>query len=160
VIANRVLHPDLYFRLSVVTIALPPLRERGDDILLLIHHFAAKYAQEFGKPTLQFSDELLHVLRDCYKWPGNVRELENVVHSLFVMAEGQRLDVTDLPALMRFAAPRSLDLTRTLAAVESEYIHNVLASVGGNKSKAARILGIDRKTLRDKLQGPEREPEA
>jgi len=146
---------DLYFRLNVVSIALPPLRERGDDVLLLVHHFAEKFAQELGKPTPHFTDEALHVLRDGYPWPGNVRELENVIHSLIVMTDGQRIDVADLPAVMRFSAPRTPDLTRTLAEVEAAYIRSVLASAHGNKSKAAKILGIDRKTLREKLKGLE-----
>jgi DNA-binding NtrC family response regulator len=143
---------DLYFRLNVITIELPALRERGHDVLLLIHHFAGKYAKESGRPAPRFTDEALHVLEDGYHWPGNVRELENVVHRLIVMTEGDRIDVPDLPAPLRFSASRELDLTRPLAEVEAEYIRNVLASVGGNKTKAAEVLQIDRKTLREKLR--------
>ena len=141
---------DLYFRLNVISIAIPPLRERGDDILLLINYFAKKYAKEFGKPAPHFSDKALQVLRN-YHWPGNVRELENVVQRLIVMNEDDIIDVADLPSLMRFSALREAGVDRTLAEVEAEYIRNVLASVNGNKSKAARVLGIDRKTLREKL---------
>ena len=147
---------DLYFRLNVINIPIPPLRERGDDILLLAHHFATKYADEFGKPTPKFSDNALQVLRN-YHWPGNVRELENVVQRLVVMTDGDIIEVSDLPSLMRFTALRETGLNRTLVEVEAEYIRNVLASVNGNKTKAAEILGIDRKTLREKLkkiQGP------
>ena len=151
---------DLYFRLNVVTIALPPLRQRGDDILLLIHHFAGKFAKEVGKPPLRLSEETVRILTDAYHWPGNVRELENVIHSLVVMADSDTIEVSDLPALMRFSVPSRPDLTRPLAEVEAEYVRNVLASVAGNKTKAAQVLGIDRKTLREKLQGTGKRPEA
>ncbi len=143
---------DLYFRLNVITIELPPLRDRGDDILLLVHHFARKYAQESGRPTPGFSEEALRVLKGDYRWPGNVRELENVVQRLTVMMDGNLVEVPDLPEPLRFSAGRGPDLTRPLADVEAEYIRNVLASVGGNKTKAAEILQIDRKTLREKLK--------
>ncbi len=142
---------DLFFRLNVLTIVMPPLRERGDDILLLAHHFANRFAEEFGKPAPRFSDNALQVLRN-YHWPGNVRELENVVQRLVVMTDDDLIEVSDLPSLMRFSALRETGLNRTLAEVESEYIRNVLASVNGNKTKAAEILDIDRKTLREKLK--------
>jgi len=150
-VRKGVFREDLFFRLNVLTIAMPPLRERGDDILLLAHHFVTRFAKEFGKPTLRFSDNALQVLRN-YHWPGNVRELENVVQRLVVMTDGDVIEVSDLPSLMRFSALRETGLNRTLAEVEAQYIRNVLVSVNGNKTKAAQILGIDRKTLREKLQ--------
>ncbi|MGB7061754.1 MAG: sigma-54 dependent transcriptional regulator [Candidatus Zixiibacteriota bacterium] len=150
-VGKGVFREDLFFRLHVLTVAMPPLRERGDDILLLAHHFAAKFAEEFGKSTLRFSDNALQVLRN-YHWPGNVRELENVVQRLVVMTDSDLIEVSDLPSLMRFSALRETGLDRTLAEVEAEYIRNVLASVKGNKTKAAEILQIDRKTLREKLK--------
>jgi two-component system response regulator HydG len=150
---------DLFFRLNVITIELPPLRERGDDILLLVHHFAAKYSKEFGRPAPCFSDKALKALRDYHAWPGNVRELENTIYRLVVMTEGETIDVPDLPPVMRFSALREPGLNRTLAEVEAEYIRNVLASVGGNKTTAAKVLGIDRKTLREKLHLFEPPPE-
>jgi len=150
-VRKGVFREDLFFRLHVLTIAMPPLRERGDDILLLAHHFATQFAEEFGKPTLRFSDNALQVLRN-YHWPGNVRELENVVQRLVVMTDGEIIEVSDLPSLMRFSALRETGLNRTLAEVEAEYVRNVLASVNGNKTKAAEILDIDRKTLREKLK--------
>ena len=149
---------DLYYRLNVVSIALPPLRERGDDVLLLIRHFAAKFSKELGRPVPYFTDESLHALKNGYHWPGNVRELENVVQSLMVMVESDTINVSDLPAMMRFSPPRQHDVNRTLAQVETEHVRHVLASVDGNKTKAARILGIDRKTLREKLKGLEDSP--
>jgi DNA-binding NtrC family response regulator len=141
---------DLYFRLNVITIDIPPLRERGDDILLLVNHFSSKFAEECGKPTPRFTDKALKVLMN-YNWPGNVRELENVIQRLIIMAEGDLIEVPDLPSLMRFSALYETSFNRTLVEVEAEYIRNVLASVNGNKTRAAEILGIDRKTLRKKL---------
>jgi len=148
---------DLFYRLNVVTIIIPPLRERGDDILLLAHHFLTKFAAELDKPPPRFSDEALQNLRS-YNWPGNVRELENVIQRVVVMTDGDLIAVPDLPSLMRFSALRKTGFTRTLAEVEGEYISNVLASVEGNKTRAAEILGIDRKTLREKLKRAERSP--
>ena len=142
---------DLFYRLNVITILMPPLRDRDDDILLLARHFSVKFADEAGKPAPRFSDEALQSLRS-YEWPGNVRELENVVQRLVVMTDGDIIEVPDLPCLMRFTALRKTGFTRTLAEVEAEYIGNVLESVDGNKTRAAEILGIDRKTLRQKIK--------
>jgi two-component system response regulator HydG len=142
---------DLFFRLNIIAIAVPPLRDRGDDILLLIYHFAEKFAKEFGKPTPQFSDKALRALKS-HDWPGNVRELENIVHRVVLMTDSKVVEVSDLPSLMRFSAARGHSLNRTLAEVEAEHIRRVLASKGGNKTAAAATLGIDRKTLREKLK--------
>lgn len=142
---------DLFFRLNVLSIAIPPLRERGDDIVLLINHFSAKFAKEFSKPIPRFTEKVLRAFK-TYDWPGNVRELENVIQRLLIMTDSDTIDVPDLPSLMRFSAQRVAGLNRSLAEVEAEYIRNVLASVNGNKTKAAQILGIDRKTLREKIQ--------
>ncbi|MFB3885209.1 MAG: sigma-54-dependent transcriptional regulator [Thermodesulfobacteriota bacterium] len=142
---------DLFFRINVLTIEIPPLRARGDDILLLTQYFTKKFADELGKRTPRFTDRALQVLKN-YHWPGNVRELENVIQRLVVMTDGDLIEVPDLPPLMRFSALRETGLNRTLAEVEAEYVRNVLASVEGNKTRAAKILGIDRKTLREKLK--------
>ncbi len=150
-VKNEVFREDLFYRLNVLTIDIPPLRQREDDILLLTLHFATKFAKEWGKLVPRFSDQALQVLKNYY-WPGNVRELENVIQRLVVMTEGDIIDVTDLPSFMRFSALREAGLNRTLAEVETEYILNVLASVTGNKTRAAEILGLDRKTLREKLK--------
>jgi DNA-binding NtrC family response regulator len=150
-VKNNLFREDLFYRVNVVTINMPPLRERGGDILLLVHHFANKFAAELRRTPPHFSDEALRNLRN-YNWPGNVRELENVIQRLIVMADGDYIDVTDLPELCRFSALSRTGFTRTLAEVEGEYISNVLASVGGNKTRAAEILSIDRKTLREKLK--------
>ncbi len=155
-VRKEVFREDLYYRLNVITIDLPPLRERGDDILLLTRHFARKFAEESGKPAPAFSDRALDVLKN-YRWPGNVRELENVVQRLVVMTEENTVDAPHLPSLMRFTALRQTRLDRTLEEVEAEHIRDVLAHVGGNKSRAAEILGIDRKTLRAKLKRVEQQ---
>jgi DNA-binding NtrC family response regulator len=148
---------DLYYRLNVIEIAIPPLQDRGDDILLLAKHFARKYSAEAEKPEPRFTDKALEMLRN-YAWPGNVRELENVVHSVVVMTDSDLIDGPDLPALMRYAGVRETGLQRTLAEVEAEHIRNVLASVSGNKTRAAEVLGIDRKTLREKMKRLEADP--
>ena len=150
-VKKGVFREDLYYRLNVVSISMPPLRERGDDILILARNFATKFAKEFEKPEPRFSDNALQVLSNYY-WPGNVRELENVIQRLVVMNEGSLIEVSDLPSLMRFSSLRGTGFHRTLAEVDTEYIRNVFASVDGNKTQAAKILGIDRKTLRDKLK--------
>jgi two-component system response regulator HydG len=150
-IKKELFREDLYFRLNVIAIDLPPLRDRGEDVLLLIRHFAGRFAEELGKQVPSFSDHALQVLLR-YRWPGNVRELENVVQRLVVMADGDSIDVPDLPSLMRFSALAKGAFDRPLAEVEAEYIRNVLAGVDGNRTRAAEILGIDRKTLREKLK--------
>lgn len=150
-VKKGVFRDDLFYRLNVITIELPPLRERGDDVLLVANHFAHKFAGEAGKTVPQFSDHVLQIFKS-YDWPGNVRELQNIVQRLVIMTESSLIDVPDLPALMRFTAPREHGRLRTLADVEAEHIRFVLDSVNGNKTRAAEILGIDRKTLREKLQ--------
>jgi len=142
---------DLFYRLNVIPIAIPPLRERENDIVLLANHFVKKYAEKSGRSPICFSDEALQRLRN-YNWPGNVRELENVVQRLVVMSDGELIEVSDLPELMHFSALRKTGFKKSLSEVEAEYIRNVLASVGGNKTRAAKILGIDRKTLREKIR--------
>ncbi|MFC1482407.1 sigma-54-dependent transcriptional regulator, partial [Myxococcota bacterium] len=149
---------DLYFRLDVINIALPPLRKRNADVLLLASHFTKKFAMELGRKPPMFSDEALKSLAR-YSWPGNVRELENLVHRCLVMVDGDVIDVADLPQPMRFAVPYAIGTDRTLAEVELEHIRNVLASVAGNKTRAAKVLGISRKTLREKLKISEDAPQ-
>jgi len=142
---------DLFYRLHVVTIDIPPLRERVEDIVRVAGYFAARFAAEMGKPTPRFSDEALRVLRRYY-WPGNVRELQNVIQRLVVMTDNDVIDVPELPSLMRFSALQSPAFNLTLAEMEAEYIRNVLANMNGNITQAAKVLGIDRKTLRAKLK--------
>ena len=150
-VKSRAFREDLFYRLNVITIPIPPLRERADDVLLLAQHFAGKLAGELGKPVPRFSDEVLRVFRN-HHWPGNVRELENVIQRLVVMVEDDVVEIPDLPCIMRFASAGDSRVSRRLAEVEMEHICNVLTSVQGNKTRAAEVLGIDRKTLRDKLK--------
>jgi two-component system response regulator HydG len=148
---------DLFFRLNVIHVVMPPLRERNDDVLLLARHFGVQYAEELGRPIPSFADETLKVLKS-YHWPGNVRELKNLMQRLIVMTDSEVIEVPDLPTLMRFSAGREVGANRTLAEVEAEHIRNVLVNAGGNKTRAASILGIDRKTLREKLKQYETTP--
>jgi two-component system response regulator HydG len=142
---------DLFFRISVITMDVPPLRERGDDVLLLARFFVQKFSRESDRPVPRFSDQVLQIFKS-YSWPGNVRELENLIQRVVVMTDGDIIDTPDLPANMRFTIPHGEGLHRTLVEVETEHIRNVLDSVDGNKTRAAEILGIDRKTLREKLK--------
>jgi DNA-binding NtrC family response regulator len=150
-VERNVFREDLYFRINVITIEMPPLRERENDILLLAKHFARKFAADLNKPEPQFTDDALRVLKNYY-WPGNVRELENVIQRMVVMGEEKIIEVVDLPSLMRFSALRGTGLNRTLAEMEAEHIRNVLSNVDHNISRAAHILAIDRKTLREKMK--------
>jgi DNA-binding NtrC family response regulator len=137
---------------NVINISIPPLRERGDDILLLVNYFSRKFAEAADKPLPTFSDNALEILRN-YNWPGNVRELENVIQRIVVMTDGNVINVSDMPELLRFTTLGRDQFTGTLAEVEKAYMQKVLANVNNNKTKAAEILGIDRKTLREKLKG-------
>lgn len=142
---------DLFYRVHVITLNMPPLRERSDDALLLTQHFVQKFSHEVGRTIPTLTNEALRVLRN-YSWHGNVRELENLINTLMVMVDDEQIDVPDLPAYMRFTVHRDAGLNRSLAEVEAEHIRNVLASVGWNKTQAAEILRIDRKTLREKMK--------
>lgn len=142
---------DLYYRLNVISIELPPLRERGDDILLLIDFFLAKYVRELNKGAMRFTPRAIKVLKG-YGWPGNVRELQNLIHRLVIMADDDSIDTPDLPESFRYSATRSKGLDRKLEEVEREYVMDVLAANKNNISQAAISLGIDRKTLRDKIK--------
>jgi DNA-binding NtrC family response regulator len=150
-IKRKLFREDLYYRIDVIDIPLPPLRERCEDVPLLIQHFTAQLCGEMGVESLSFSNRAMNAMV-AYSWPGNVRELENLIQKLIVTVVKNSVDIVDLPRTMRFSIARQAGLNRSLAAVENEYIQNVLASVGGNKTQAAKILKIDRKTLREKLK--------
>lgn len=142
---------DLYYRLNIISIELPPLRERGNDIFLLLNFFLAKYVRELKKKPMKFSNKALNALKG-YAWPGNVRELQNLIHRLVIMADDVLVDVADLPETFRYSAARTKGLERRLEDVERDYILDVLAANDHNLSRTARKLGIDRKTLRDKIK--------
>jgi len=129
---------------------LPPLRDRGEDVIILARHFARHYAAALSRPSPDLTDAVLDIFRS-YPWPGNVRELRGIVRDL-VAADLTIVAVPDLPPRMRFSAFRDAGWNRSLAEVESEHVRRVLAAVEGNKTRAAEILGIDRKTLGSKLR--------
>lgn len=147
---------DLYYRLRVIDIDLPPLRGRKEDIPLLVRHFLNTFNKELKKKVTHVSTEAMRILMD-YSWPGNVRELENVVQRAVTLCHGETVVPDDFPALMTRTNGRSFldrgpEKGRTLEELETEYIREILAEVGGNRSRAAEILGIDRKTLYRKLK--------
>jgi two-component system NtrC family response regulator len=144
---------DLFYRLSVVTIELPPLRERRDDIPLLLQHFLKKHSARYQLPTPSLAEDALDVLTR-YEWPGNVRELENAIESLVVLGKSDVIRSEDLPAHIRNARSRvsaiSLQLPDegiSLEEVEKEIIVQALEKHQGNQTRAARYLDISRKTL-------------
>ena len=142
---------DLFYRLAVLDISIPPLNLRGDDVLLLANYFIKKFSEEMNRPAPSFSDNALQGLK-TYAWPGNVRELENLMQKLAVLIEGDFIDISDLPPGMRFRLRETKEANRSLSQVETEHILRVLASVDDNRTRAASILGIDRKTLREKIK--------
>jgi DNA-binding NtrC family response regulator len=150
-VEEKTFREDLYYRINVVDIFVPPLVERGDDLLALVNYFLTKFSKEMHRTPPHFSDKALQALRG-YNWPGNVRELENLIQRLVVIVDHDLIEITDLPSSMRFSLPKEGGINRSLAEVEREHILNVLAMVRNNKSRAAEILGINRKTLREKLK--------
>jgi DNA-binding NtrC family response regulator len=147
---------DLYYRLNVVPIEIPPLRERKEDIPYLAHHFVEKLGAEMGGSVTGVTDAAIDKLMQ-YSWPGNVRELENVIERSIVMALGQKLDANDIRLDMNLR-PRHvvggepvLPEGMSLDSFEQELIKNTLKKADGNKSQAARMLGITRNALRYRL---------
>jgi len=167
---------DLYYRLNVLTVTLPPLRERLEDLPALVHLFLGRYGRRFGKDVRGVNDDVLDALR-AYPWPGNVRELENVVERAVALAERPRLTLSDLP---RELAPRrvepaaeaedaesasstgaatALDYQAAKGRFEKAYLQELLVRAGGNISEAARLSGIQRQNLYLKLQRYDLDPE-
>ncbi len=147
---------DLLYRLDVIRLDVPPLRERGNDILMLAQNHLVACAARFDREVSGFDPAAARRLMEA-PWPGNVRELQNCVERAVVLAEHDHVLVEDLDLRSRGKTPQPRPETphpthHTLAQVEVAYIRRVLASVGGNKAEAARVLDIDRKTLRRKLQ--------
>jgi transcriptional regulator with PAS, ATPase and Fis domain len=147
---------DLYYRLKVIDIELPPLRNRKEDIPLIIQHFITKFNQNLKKNISGISEDALKLLLN-YGWPGNVRELENVIERAITLTQGEVISPEDLPTPMaheedKDSTGKALREQYTVDQLEKEYIKKVLIEAGGNKSKAAQILGLDRKTLYRKLQ--------
>jgi two-component system response regulator AtoC len=149
-VAEKRLRADLFYRLNVVTIRLPPLRERGDDAMALARHFIARHSIRLGRPIAELSDEAIECIRQ-YPWPGNVRELENALARAVAMSQRDVIVPSDLPAVMQASPPTERSPVDhdwpTLEALERRYIERVLEKTGGNKTAAATILGVDRRTL-------------
>lgn len=140
---------DLYYRLNVVNIDIPPLRDRKKDIIPIAETLLKKYRLEYNKPKIQIDDKAMEILVR-HSWPGNVRELENIIQRSIIMSE-EIISVSSLPDYLKYPEPREDDLSKSLKEIEKEHILKVLAAVDNNKTKAAEILQIDRKTLRQKL---------
>lgn len=146
---------DLFYRLYVVVITLPPLRERGDDVLLLLNHYLAQFCEENGKSIRGFTPEAYTLLAG-YGWPGNIRELRNLVERMVVLARGEWLDVMDLPPQVRQQGGEPGGALKpgegmTVEQMEQEMILQALERTGGNRTLAAEQLGMSRRTLHRKL---------
>lgn len=148
------LRPDLYYRLSVVEIELPPLRNRSGDIPELAQYFLNFFCMKYGKNIEGFAKDYLEFL-ERYSWPGNVRELRNSIERAVVICQGTTITSTDLPSRItntqRELMHINIPIGSTVEEAEKKLILETLASVGNNKAKAARILGVSRKTLHNKL---------
>jgi len=156
-VRDRAFREDLFYRLNVVPVALPPLRERREDIPALVRHFIRKYAREFNRDVRGVSAGGLELLMR-YDWPGNVRELENIIQRAIVLAAGPVIHLHDVPlelsmpqAGSRLTENTGLPLRDAREQFERQYVLRVLESVGWNQSRAARLLGLHRNTLLAKL---------
>lgn len=152
-IAERRFREDLFFRLNVVTIVLPPLRERLDDIPDLVEYFLARYSTALHKPVT-LAPEVLTCLMS-YSWPGNVRELENLIERLIVLADSDRIEYTDLPPELFGAAPQPAPvdgLADRIGQLEREMIRRTIEDCGHNQTRAAKLLGLKRSSLQYKLK--------
>jgi DNA-binding NtrC family response regulator len=155
---------DLYYRLNVIELKLPPLRDRREDIVLLVEGFLKKCGEVRGKEVKGVSEAALAMLMD-YTWPGNVRELENVIERAVTLSRGEKVTPDDLPPAVQGARgdrrvlDEAVEKTLPLHEIEKEYIKKILDKTGGNKYQAAQALGIDRKTLYRKLAEIEGKPQ-
>jgi transcriptional regulator with PAS, ATPase and Fis domain len=151
---------DLYYRLNVMHIAVPPLRERPEDLSDLARSFVKTYSAKHGREATRISKEALDLLAE-YQFPGNVRELGNTIERAVIISSGKQLEVADLPEPIRAAVSveRRRKQPQTLAEVEADYVQEILEATKGNKTDAARILGISRKNLYEKLARAKRKDE-
>jgi DNA-binding NtrC family response regulator len=156
-VRNGKFRQDLYYRLNVIRIELPALRHRSEDIPLLVKHFIEKFADSAKRNVEGIQDEALAALRS-YDWPGNIRELEHTIERAVLLGKGALIGVEDLPAHLVARGESAIVLAQALAKqftlrdLEREYIGKVLETTHGNKTEAARILGVDRTTLYRKLE--------
>ncbi|MCA9213758.1 MAG: sigma-54-dependent Fis family transcriptional regulator [Planctomycetales bacterium] len=152
---------DLFYRINVIQLELPPLRSRGTDILLLSQHYVDQFAERAKKHVVGLSDQAAEKLL-AYSWPGNVRELRNVIERAVALTRYEKLAVDDLPDKIRDYRSTQIYIGGSdpselvpMEEIERRYIAHVLEAVGDNKTTAARILGLDRKTLYRKLKTPD-----
>jgi two-component system response regulator HydG len=157
-VRERRFREDLYYRINVVKIDVPPLRARGADTLHLAQHFLEQFAARSGKPPLRLSERAAERLM-AYEWPGNVRELENTIEHAVALARFDQITVEDLPEKLRgylagtfVAAANDPTEIVTMDELERRYLLRVFKLVGNNKSRAAEVLGIDRRTMYRKLE--------
>ena len=142
---------DLYYRLNVLPIKLPPLRERRGDLPLLLNHFLELYAKNMGKSPKKISNEAVKILTE-YDWPGNVREVQNIVERFTTITKGSIIDLKDIATLdMSKREKKDMTLKEAVSAFENKFIFEILESVDGNRKKAAERLGIHRNTLIAKM---------
>jgi transcriptional regulator with PAS, ATPase and Fis domain len=151
-VKRRDFREDLFYRLNVMLIRVPPLRERREDLSELVRNFLHDYAAKHGRPVTGIAPAALALLKE-YEFPGNVRELANTIERAVIVSHGKRLEAADLPDAVR--ATSRLQQRRaqpgTLAEIEAEYVCEILARTKGNKTEAARILGISRKNLYERI---------
>ncbi len=149
-IAEGRFREDLYFRLSVFPVQLPPLRERPEDIKLLAGHFAEKFSKELNKTISGFTDEAAEFLK-TRRWKGNIRELENAVHRAVLIARGELIGVEDF--MLEGSVSQSAANEGSIKDMEMDLIVKTLETTNGNKTKAAKLLGVSVRTIRNKLNG-------
>lgn len=147
---------DLYYRLNVIPLQLPPLRDRTEDILPLAKHFLAKYCKEMRRRQITLAKEAVEAL-EGYQWPGNVRELENAMERIVALTEGDAVTLSDLPPNIREEAltrvtEKGVDLVRTINEIEKSMISDALALSDGVKARAAALLNLNRTTLVEKMR--------
>jgi transcriptional regulator with PAS, ATPase and Fis domain len=145
---------ELYYRLNVIELSIPPLRERRDDIPPLCSFFIHKYSKEFEKAAEFISEEVISTFMS-YDFPGNVRELEHIIERAVILADGNTIELKHLPRRFHTAGSLPLDAPRTfmtLAEMEKKHILEVLKATGGNKSQTSELLGISRAALWRKLK--------
>jgi len=149
-ILQEIFREDLYYRLAVFPIELPPLRERKGDIPLLLNHFLELNARNTGKPPKVFSEEAVNILTE-YDWPGNIREVQNLVERLFAITKGSVIHLKDISTFnIGKRGIKDMTLKQAVSVFEKNYISEILEKVNGNRKKAAERLGIHRNTLLSK----------
>jgi DNA-binding NtrC family response regulator len=152
-VKKKTFREDLYYRLKVVEINLPPLRERPEDIPLLVHYFVDQITKENERPRIEISPEAMDVLVH-FRWPGNVRELRNTLEGIIVLSPRERIEVTDLPEHIRGAASAQMVIRSgmKMADIEKEAIRVTLEQTNGRRAEAAKILGLSVRTLQQKIK--------